>query len=165
MWLIRSQPHRLSIRQSANLYLDILVNNAGRAHSGGLMSSTEDDWEDMTAVKLCGYAEKLQGRHTCHAGAEMGTHRQHVAPSAESIQIRSCPSFMGSAMPINNSPKSIALEAALAVFLASARNGFHHRRHHRSLRWRGSLHVTRRWLRGFRIGGVNNLFSGGTSTL
>jgi len=64
--------------------------------------------------------EKLQGRHTCHAGAEMGTHRQHVAPSAESIQIRSCPSFMCSAMPINNIPKSIALEAALAVFLASS---------------------------------------------
>ena len=59
-------------------YLDILVNNAGRAHAGGLMSSTEDDWEDMTAVKLCGYAQALQGRHTCHAGAEMGTHRQHV---------------------------------------------------------------------------------------
>ena len=33
-------------------HLDILVNNAGRAHAGGLMSSSEDDWEDMTAVKL-----------------------------------------------------------------------------------------------------------------
>jgi 3-oxoacyl-[acyl-carrier protein] reductase len=32
--------------------LDILVNNAGRAHAGGLMSSTEDDWEEMTGVKL-----------------------------------------------------------------------------------------------------------------
>src|SRR3984893_5578450 len=32
--------------------LDILVNNAGRAHAGGLMSSTEDDWAEMTAVKL-----------------------------------------------------------------------------------------------------------------
>ncbi|MDR3460693.1 MAG: SDR family oxidoreductase [Beijerinckiaceae bacterium] len=32
--------------------LDILVNNAGRAHAGGLMSSTEEDWAQMTAVKL-----------------------------------------------------------------------------------------------------------------
>jgi len=32
--------------------LDILVNNAERAHAGGLMSSTENDWEEMTAVKL-----------------------------------------------------------------------------------------------------------------
>jgi 3-oxoacyl-[acyl-carrier protein] reductase len=32
--------------------IDILINNAGRAHAGGLMSSSEDDWTDMTAVKL-----------------------------------------------------------------------------------------------------------------
>lgn len=32
--------------------LDILVNNAGRAHAGGLLSSTESDWEEMTGVKL-----------------------------------------------------------------------------------------------------------------
>ena len=32
--------------------LDILVNNAGRAHAGGLMNSTEQDWEEMTGVKL-----------------------------------------------------------------------------------------------------------------
>jgi 3-oxoacyl-[acyl-carrier protein] reductase len=32
--------------------LHILVNNAGRAHAGGLMSSSEDDWEEMTGLKL-----------------------------------------------------------------------------------------------------------------
>ncbi|MGX1349542.1 3-oxoacyl-[acyl-carrier protein] reductase [Bradyrhizobium elkanii] len=32
--------------------LDILVNNAGRAHAGGLMTSSEDDWDEMTGVKL-----------------------------------------------------------------------------------------------------------------
>ncbi len=32
--------------------VDILVNNAGRAHAGGLMGSSEADWEEMTAVKL-----------------------------------------------------------------------------------------------------------------
>ncbi|MCO1334111.1 SDR family oxidoreductase [Microbulbifer sp. OS29] len=31
---------------------EILVNNAGRAQAGGLLSSTEEDWEQMTAVKL-----------------------------------------------------------------------------------------------------------------
>jgi 3-oxoacyl-[acyl-carrier protein] reductase len=32
--------------------LHILVNNAGRAHAGGLMNSSEEDWEEMTGVKL-----------------------------------------------------------------------------------------------------------------
>ncbi|WP_310620374.1 SDR family NAD(P)-dependent oxidoreductase [Flexibacterium corallicola] len=32
--------------------IGILVNNAGRAHAGGVMSSTEEDWEGMTALKL-----------------------------------------------------------------------------------------------------------------
>ena len=32
--------------------VDILVNNAGRAHSGGLMKSSETDWENMIAVKF-----------------------------------------------------------------------------------------------------------------
>jgi 3-oxoacyl-[acyl-carrier protein] reductase len=32
--------------------LGILVNNAGRAHAGGLMNSTEEDWQEMTGVKL-----------------------------------------------------------------------------------------------------------------
>ena len=29
--------------------VDILVNNAGRAHTGGLMSSTEQDWDEDVA--------------------------------------------------------------------------------------------------------------------
>ena len=32
--------------------VEILVNNAGRAHAGGLMSLSEADWEEMTAVRL-----------------------------------------------------------------------------------------------------------------
>jgi 3-oxoacyl-[acyl-carrier protein] reductase len=32
--------------------IDILVNNAGRAHAGGLLNSSDEDWADMTAVKL-----------------------------------------------------------------------------------------------------------------
>ena len=42
------------IEQAISVFgsVDILVNNAGRAHAGGLMSSTEEDWDEMTAVKL-----------------------------------------------------------------------------------------------------------------
>lgn len=32
--------------------IDILVNNAGRAQTGGLMASREEEWADMTALKL-----------------------------------------------------------------------------------------------------------------
>lgn len=32
--------------------VDILVNNAGRAHAGGLMQSSEEDWSSMTNVKI-----------------------------------------------------------------------------------------------------------------
>jgi len=32
--------------------LHILVNNAGRAHAGGLMAAQDEDWDEMTAVKL-----------------------------------------------------------------------------------------------------------------
>jgi len=32
--------------------LDILVNNAGRAHAGGLLESSEQDWTEMTDIKL-----------------------------------------------------------------------------------------------------------------
>ena len=32
--------------------VDILVNNAGRAHAGGLMQSSDEDWSSMTDVKI-----------------------------------------------------------------------------------------------------------------
>lgn len=44
----------LIVRRSIEAFggLHILVNNAGRAHAGGLMNSSEEDWEEMTGVKL-----------------------------------------------------------------------------------------------------------------
>lgn len=51
--------------------LDILINNAGRAHAGGLMESTEDDWNEMTTLKLssmrrmCRTAIPLLRKSTC----------------------------------------------------------------------------------------------------
>jgi 3-oxoacyl-[acyl-carrier protein] reductase len=32
--------------------IDLLVNNAGRAHSGGLMETTEEEWHSMTEIKF-----------------------------------------------------------------------------------------------------------------
>ena len=32
--------------------LDILVNNAGRAHAGGLLTSTDADWEEMAEEEI-----------------------------------------------------------------------------------------------------------------
>ena len=32
--------------------VDILVNNAGRAHAGGILATSDADWEEMTATKL-----------------------------------------------------------------------------------------------------------------
>ncbi len=43
--------------------VDILVNNAGRAHAGGVLDSSDDDWEDMTSTKL------LSMVHFCQAAA------------------------------------------------------------------------------------------------
>jgi len=42
------------VRQTIDRFkqLDILVNNAGRAHAGGLLSSSESDWTEMTEIKL-----------------------------------------------------------------------------------------------------------------
>ena len=32
--------------------MDIFVNNVGRARAGGLMSSSDEDWDEMTVLKL-----------------------------------------------------------------------------------------------------------------
>lgn len=32
--------------------VDVLVNNAGRAHAGGILDSSDADWQDMTETKL-----------------------------------------------------------------------------------------------------------------
>ena len=34
--------------------VDILVNNAGRAHAGGVLQTTDQDWQDMTNTKVLG---------------------------------------------------------------------------------------------------------------
>jgi 3-oxoacyl-[acyl-carrier protein] reductase len=100
-------------------HLDILVNNAGRAHAGGLMSSTEDDWEDMTAVKLAAM------RRLCKAAIPaMRTRRWGRIVNMSSIGgIYPNPKLLIShvlSAAINNFTKSLALEVASDGILVNA---------------------------------------------
>jgi 3-oxoacyl-[acyl-carrier protein] reductase len=100
-------------------HLDILVNNAGRGHAGGLMSSSEDDWEDMTAVKL------TATRMLCKAAIPaMRTRRWGRIVNMSSIGgIYPNPKRLISDMlsaGINNITKSIALEVASDGILVNA---------------------------------------------
>jgi 3-oxoacyl-[acyl-carrier protein] reductase len=100
-------------------HLDILVNNAGRAHAGGLMSSTEDDWEDMTAVKLAAM------RRLCKAAIPaMRARRWGRIVNMSSIGgIYPNPKLLIShvlSAAINNFTKSLALEVASDGILVNA---------------------------------------------
>jgi 3-oxoacyl-[acyl-carrier protein] reductase len=100
-------------------HLDILVNNAGRAHAGGLLSSTEDDWEDMTAVKLAAM------RRLCKAAIPaMRAQRWGRIVNMSSIGgIYPNPKLLIShvlSAAINNITKSIALEVASDGILVNA---------------------------------------------
>src|ERR1700733_12556631 len=100
-------------------HLDILVNNAGRGHAGGLMSSSEDDWEDMTAVKL------TATRMLCKAAIPaMRPRRWGRIVNMSSIGgIYPNPKRLISDMlsaAINNITKSIALEVASDGILVNA---------------------------------------------
>jgi 3-oxoacyl-[acyl-carrier protein] reductase len=99
--------------------LDILVNNAGRAHAGGLMSSTEDDWEEMTSVKLTSM------RRLCKAAIpHMRKRRWGRIVNMSSIGgIYPNPKLFVShvlSAAINNLTKSLALEVAGDGILVNA---------------------------------------------
>jgi 3-oxoacyl-[acyl-carrier protein] reductase len=100
-------------------HLDILVNNAGRAHAGGLMSSSEDDWEDMTAVKLTAM------RMLCKAAIPAMRARQwgRIVNMSSIGGIYPDPKRLIShvlSAAINNITKSIALEVASDGILVNA---------------------------------------------
>ncbi|GAB2893631.1 SDR family NAD(P)-dependent oxidoreductase [Microbulbifer echini] len=98
---------------------EILVNNAGRAQTGGLLSSTEEDWEQMTAVKftsmrrLCKatipYMQKKRWGRIVNMSSIGGTYPNpklfisHVLSAA-----------------INNLSKALALEVAADNILVNA---------------------------------------------
>ncbi|MTH95949.1 SDR family NAD(P)-dependent oxidoreductase [Roseibium sp. RKSG952] len=98
---------------------DILVNNAGRAHAGGLLTSSEDDWEEMTAVKLTSM------RRMCKAAVpfmqEKGWGRIVNMSSIGGIYPN--PKLFIShvlSAAINNLTKSLALEVAADNILVNA---------------------------------------------
>ena len=99
--------------------LDILVNNAGRAHAGGLMTSTEEDWTEMTAVKLTSM------RRLCKAAIpQMKKNRWGRIVNMSSIGgIYPNPKLFVShvlSAAINNLTKSLALEVAKDGILVNA---------------------------------------------
>lgn len=99
--------------------INILVNNAGRAHAGTLMSSTEKDWEEMTAVKLTSM------RRMCKAAIpQMQQARWGRIVNMSSIGgIYPNPKLFVSHVlsgAINNLTKSLALEVAKDGILVNA---------------------------------------------
>ncbi len=99
--------------------INILVNNAGRAHAGTLMSSTEDDWEEMTGVKLTSM------RRMCKAAIpQMQKARWGRIVNMSSIGgIYPNPKLFVShvlSAAINNLTKSLALEVAKDGILVNA---------------------------------------------
>lgn len=99
--------------------IDILVNNAGRAHAGGLMQSTDDDWSSMIDVKITAM------RRLCKAVVpEMRRRRWGRIVNMSSIGgIYPNPKLLIShvlSAAINNLTKSLALEIAGDGILVNA---------------------------------------------
>lgn len=99
--------------------VDILVNNAGRAHAGGLMQSSEEDWTNMTDVKITAM------RRLCKAAIlDMRKRRWGRIVNMSSIGgIYPNPKLLIShvlSAAINNLTKSLALEIAGDGILVNA---------------------------------------------
>ena len=99
--------------------LDILVNNAGRAHAGGLMTSSDEDWDEMTVLKLTSM------RRLCKAAIpHMKPKRWGRIVNMSSIGgIYPNPKLLIShvlSAAINNLTKSLALEVASDGILVNA---------------------------------------------
>lgn len=99
--------------------LDILVNNAGRGHAGGLMSSSDEDWDEMTAVKLTAM------RRLCKAAIPTMRQRRwgRIVNMSSIGGIYPNPKLFVShvlSAAINNLTKSLALEVAGDGILVNA---------------------------------------------
>lgn len=99
--------------------IDIVVNNAGRAHAGGLMETTDQDWEDMEEVKL-----HAMLRLNRAAIPHMRKRRWGRIVNISSIGgIHSNPKLLVShvlSAAINNLTKGLALEVARDGILVNA---------------------------------------------
>lgn len=99
--------------------LDILVNNAGRAHAGGLMSSSEADWEEMTSVKLTSMRRMCKAAIPHMQGKRWG----RIVNMSSIGGIYPNPKLFIShvlSASINNLTKSLALEVAADGILVNA---------------------------------------------
>ncbi len=99
--------------------IDILINNAGRAHAGGLMQSSDEDWSNMTDVKITAM------RRLCKAAIpDMRKRRWGRIVNMSSIGgIYPNPKLLIShvlSAAINNLTKSLALEIAGDGILVNA---------------------------------------------
>ncbi|RAX41123.1 SDR family NAD(P)-dependent oxidoreductase [Rhizobium tropici] len=117
----RPEAAQLIIDQAVGAFgeLDILVNNAGRAHAGGLLTSTEQDWEEMTGVKLTSM------RRLCRAAIPhmQKTKWGRIVNMSSIGGIYPNPKLLVShvlSAAINNLTKSLALEVAKDGILVNA---------------------------------------------
>ena len=99
--------------------IDILVNNAGRAHAGGLMTSSEEDWNEMTGLKLTSM------RRICKAAIPHMKEKKwgRIVNMSSVGGIYPNPKLFVShvlSAAINNFTKSLALEVAKDGILVNA---------------------------------------------
>lgn len=99
--------------------IDMLVNNAGRAHSGGLMDTTEEEWRSMTEIKFSAM------RRFCRAVIPFMRQRGwgRIVNISSIGGIYPNPQLMVShalSAAINNFTKSLALEVAADGILVNA---------------------------------------------
>lgn len=100
-------------------HIDILVNNAGRAHAGGLLQSSDQDWDDMTGVKLTAM------RRLCKAAIPVMQKKRwgRIVNMSSIGGIYPNPKLLIShvlSAAINNLTKSLALEVAPSGILVNA---------------------------------------------
>ena len=99
--------------------VDILINNAGRAHAGGLLSSSEQDWSEMTDVKLSAM------RRLCKEAIPIMQRKRwgRIVNMSSIGGIYPNPKLLIShvlSAAINNLTKSLALEVASSGILVNA---------------------------------------------
>ena len=99
--------------------LHILVNNAGRAHAGGLMNSSEEDWEEMTGVKLTSMRRMCKAAipHMQNAGWGRIVNMSSIGGIYPNPKL-----FVSHVLSaaINNLTKSLAMEVAKDGILVNA---------------------------------------------
>jgi 3-oxoacyl-[acyl-carrier protein] reductase len=99
--------------------VDILVNNAGRAHPGGLMDTTDEDWNDMIGTKINALVRLCRAAIPHMRAAGWG----RIVNISSIGGIHSNPKLLIShtlSAAINNFTKGLALEVAADGILVNA---------------------------------------------